>query len=98
MGESTSADWIKSSDDMLDILIEFINKVTFGEKFYGPTLMLLGRQDSVVGYKDAWSILENFLGATFAMIDMAAHNLQIEQEKIFNTLVTDWIKRVHIEN
>ena len=31
--------------------------------------MLLGRQDSSVGYKDAWSILDNYPRGTFAVLD-----------------------------
>lgn len=64
------------------------------KKFDKPTLILLGRQDSGVGYKDAWSILENFPRSTFAVLDRAGHNLQIEQEELFNCLVTEWLRRV----
>lgn len=64
------------------------------EKFNKPTLMLLGRQDSSVGYKDAWSILDNYPRATFAALDRAGHNLQLEQAEVFNCLVDEWITRV----
>ncbi len=64
------------------------------EKFNKPTLILLGRQDSSVGYKDAWSILDNYPRATFAVLDRAGHNLQIEQVEVFNSLVNEWILRV----
>jgi len=57
--------------------------------------MLLGRQDSGVGYKDAWSILDNYPRATFAVLDRAGHNLQIEQEELFNSLVSEWLVRVN---
>jgi len=60
-----------------------------------PTLILLGKQDDCVGYKDAWSILENFPRATFAILDRAGHGLQIEQENLFNSLVNDWLVRVN---
>ncbi len=65
------------------------------EKFNKPTLMLLGRQDSCVGYKDAWNILEKYPRATFAVLDRAGHNLQIEQEELFNSLVSEWLERAH---
>ncbi len=64
------------------------------EKFNKPTLILLGRQDSSVGYKDAWNILDNYPRATFSVLDRAGHNLQIEQEDLFNSLVNEWIIRV----
>lgn len=64
------------------------------KKFNEPALILLGRQDCCVGYKDAWSILENFTRATFVVLDRAGHNLQIEQENLFNSLVGEWLIRV----
>lgn len=63
------------------------------EKFVKPTLILLGRQDWCVGYKDAWNIIDNYPRATFAVLDSAGHNLQIEQVELFNLFVTEWITR-----
>lgn len=65
------------------------------EKFDKPALMLLGRQDSCVGYKDAWSIQENFPRTTFVVLDRAGHNLQIEQEVLFKSLMSEWLERVN---
>lgn len=62
--------------------------------FEKPTLILVGRQDSMVGYHDSWKILENYPRATLAVLDRAGHNLQIEQERLFNTLVDEWLDRV----
>ncbi len=59
-----------------------------------PTLFLLGRQDITVGYRDAWKIIENYPNATFAILDQAGHNLQIEKANLFNSLVNDWLDRV----
>jgi pimeloyl-ACP methyl ester carboxylesterase len=64
------------------------------KKFDKPTLFLLGRQDISVGYRDSWNIIENYPRATFAILDKASHNLQIEQEKLFNSLVNEWLDRV----
>ncbi|SFC99140.1 alpha/beta fold hydrolase [Clostridium uliginosum] len=63
-------------------------------KFNKPALIMVGRQDSCVGYKDSWNILENFPRASFAVLDRAGHNLQIEQEELFNSLVNEWLIRV----
>lgn len=63
-------------------------------KFNKPTLFLLGRQDSVVGYQDAWKIIENYPRATFVVLDQAGHILQIEQDILFNSLVNEWLDRV----
>jgi len=64
------------------------------EKFCKPTLFLMGRQDSCVGYKDAWNILDNYPRATFAVLDRAGHNLQIEQPELMHALVIEWLDRV----
>jgi pimeloyl-ACP methyl ester carboxylesterase len=62
--------------------------------FEKPTLILVGRQDGVVGYRDAWEIVESYPHGTFAVLDRAGHNLQIEQETLFNALVNEWLDRV----
>lgn len=64
------------------------------EPFKKPTLIIVGRQDSMVGYRDPLSILENYSRATFAILDRAGHNLKIEQEHLFNALVEEWLERV----
>ncbi|MFW9902535.1 MAG: alpha/beta fold hydrolase [Candidatus Thorarchaeota archaeon] len=66
--------------------------------FDKPTLFFLGRQDSNVGYRDAWKIIEKFPRATFAVLDKAGHIAQIEQEELFNALVNDWLDRVEDYN
>jgi pimeloyl-ACP methyl ester carboxylesterase len=63
-------------------------------KIYKPTLILLGREDDCVGYKDTLNILENFPRATLSILDGAGHNLQIEQEELFNSLVKEWLSRI----
>lgn len=62
-------------------------------RFEKPVLLLAGRQDNCVGYQDLWSIIEDYPRGTFAVLDMAGHNLQIEQSEIFNSLVKEWIQR-----
>ena len=65
-----------------------------GAVFQRPALILVGRQDSIVGYSDAWQILESYPRAAFAVLDRAGHNLQIEQEGLFNALVGEWLDRL----
>lgn len=62
--------------------------------FCKPSLIITGKQDSCVGYKDAWNILRNFPRATFSVLDKSGHNLHIEQEKLFFSLVEEWLERV----
>jgi len=62
-----------------------------------PTLMVMGRQDSVVGYRDHWQLIENYPRASFVILDKAGHNLQIEQDVLFNAMVKEWLDRVLAE-
>lgn len=65
--------------------------------FAGPTLILAGRQDAVVGYANAWAQLDDYPRATFAVLDSAGHDLQFEQPQIFETLVAEWLERLKRE-
>lgn len=67
------------------------------EPFMKPTLMLAGRQDSIVGYRELWQIIDVYPRASFVLLDRAGHNLQIEQEELFSSTVREWLRRVEIE-
>ncbi len=62
--------------------------------FPAPTLILTGRQDSLVGYQDAWGLVENYPRATFVTLDRAGHGLAAEQKILFQALVGEWLDRV----
>ena len=62
-----------------------------------PTLMLTGRQDSIVGYRSLWKIIEMYPRASFILLDKAGHNLQIEQDVLFAETVKEWLNRVASE-
>jgi pimeloyl-ACP methyl ester carboxylesterase len=64
------------------------------EPFAGPTLFLMGRQDAVCGYRDAWEILENYPKGTFVVLDRAGHALGTEQRDLSHALVSEWLDRV----
>ncbi|MEK4708275.1 MULTISPECIES: alpha/beta fold hydrolase [Bacillus] len=63
------------------------------KKYEKPVLLLAGRQDISVGYQDIVRIIEDYPRATLAVLDMAGHNLQIEQPDLFESLVWEWIRR-----
>jgi len=67
-----------------------VNKSMFNR----PSLFLLGKQDSSVGYKDAINIMEYYPRGSFAILDIAGHNLQIEQPQLFSSLVNEWLDRI----
>jgi pimeloyl-ACP methyl ester carboxylesterase len=62
--------------------------------FTGPTLVLAGRQDASVGYLDQLELMPRFPRGTFAVLDLAGHNLQLEQPGLFAALVGEWLDRV----
>lgn len=62
--------------------------------FLKPVTIITGRQDSIVGYRDAWRIIEKFPRGSFIVLDRAGHNLQIEQDELLSCLVNEWLKRV----
>lgn len=59
-----------------------------------PSLIMTGRQDTIVGYKDQWHLLNILPRASFAVLDATDHNLQIEAPNIFNALVQNWLERL----
>jgi pimeloyl-ACP methyl ester carboxylesterase len=67
--------------------------------FMKPALFLLGRQDNVCGYRDAWKTVENYPRATFAVLDGAGHCLGpgMEAEGLYAALAKDWLERVEAE-
>ncbi|MFG6494741.1 alpha/beta hydrolase [Fictibacillus sp. UD] len=58
-----------------------------------PSLFIVGRQDNVVGYKNAFDILYKYPRAAFSIVDTAGHNLQIEQGELFNVHFGEWLVR-----
>ena len=68
--------------------------MSFKFSFRKPALIITGRQDTAVGYRDALVLIENYPRADFVIIDSAGHMLQIEQEKIFEKLVLNWLSKL----
>ncbi|MEH7302332.1 alpha/beta fold hydrolase [Neobacillus drentensis] len=58
-----------------------------------PALLILGKQDSICGYKDHFNLFEKFSHATFAVLDQAGHMLHIEKREIVQGLIKDWLSR-----
>ena len=63
------------------------------EPFPGPSLIVTGRQDAIVRYRDAWNLLEKYRRATYVFLDRAGHPLE-EKEGIVSILIYDWLDRV----
>lgn len=67
--------------------------------FNNPCTFLVGKQDNVVGYEDAWKLCQEYYPrASFFVADEAGHNLQIEKESLFQTTFQDWVKRISVDH
>ncbi len=64
------------------------------QPFEGPSLILAGRQDPAVGYRDAWSIAESYPRASFVVLDRSEHGTTPQHGGLFKMLVRDWLDRV----
>jgi pimeloyl-ACP methyl ester carboxylesterase len=62
--------------------------------YANPTLIVTGRQDAFVGYAAAWTWLDHYPRATFAVLDRAGHALPHEQTALLNALIAEWLDRV----
>ncbi|WNM23293.1 alpha/beta fold hydrolase [Demequina capsici] len=67
------------------------------DPFTAPSLFLMGRQDHVVGYEDAWARQAHYPRATFATLDSAGHNVHLERPEVANVLMLDWLQRMRAE-
>ncbi len=56
-----------------------------------PALLVTGRQDWIVGYRDAWRLAEQLPQATFAVLDGAGHGAHVEREEIVAALLGRWL-------
>jgi pimeloyl-ACP methyl ester carboxylesterase len=65
-----------------------------GAPFERPALIVTGRQDDNTGYADVYALLEHYPRATFAVLDRAGHNLQIEQPALLDAFLDEWLNRV----
>jgi pimeloyl-ACP methyl ester carboxylesterase len=74
-----------------------VNVDLIEKPYMQPTLMIMGRQDSSVGYRDHWQLIKNYPRASFVILDKAGHNLQIEQDVLFSEMVKEWLNRVSEE-
>lgn len=68
-----------------------------GPTFGRPVLVVVGRQDSYVGYRRQWELLARYPRASFAVLDRAGHNLQAEQPEVFAALLREWLERVELD-
>lgn len=64
-------------------------------KFPAPTLILCGRHDTVVGYRDSLRLLDAYSRSTFVVLDRGTHELPLDERGVFDSMVRDWVYRVN---
>jgi pimeloyl-ACP methyl ester carboxylesterase len=106
----TELGWIRYDAEILSgvrvcqlELLEHIQQTAYGlsfdvddlrRPFDGPSLFLLGKQDSVVGFEDALTLRGQYPRAEIIVVDGAGHSLQIENPDLFNEKVQEWLTAV----
>ncbi|GAB3606918.1 alpha/beta hydrolase [Conyzicola nivalis] len=73
-------------------------EIAHPEPFVQPSLHITGRQDDVVGFRDAWSRIDHYPRASFAALDAAGHNILFEQADLCSALIADWLARIAQED
>ncbi len=63
-----------------------------GAPFEAPALIITGRIDTEVGYKDQFELMKMYPKGTYIAIADGGHNVQIEQPEIFTAVVSGWVK------
>lgn len=63
-------------------------------RFNRPTLIVTGRRDTMTGYADAWSILDDYPRATYVALDGEGHELPVRSTAVYRALVSDWLDRI----
>lgn len=61
--------------------------------FDRPALILTGRHDTEVGFRDQFRLIDIYNRASYITVDRAGHNIQIEQPEVFTSLVTSWLSQ-----
>jgi pimeloyl-ACP methyl ester carboxylesterase len=60
----------------------------------GPASVLAGRDDWILGFRDAFRLFTTLPAADFAVFAQAGHFLPLEQPARFRAAVADWLGRV----
>lgn len=84
-------DPIRADPDRYRLSAELIDE---SAKFFAPALIVCGRQDEVVGYRDSLRLLELYPRSTYAVLDRGVHGLPVDESGLFEALVRDWVTRV----
>lgn len=64
------------------------------EVFSGPTLIITGRQDHVVGFTDQAALAERYPDSELVILDRAGHNAHLDRPGAVAELLDAWLRRM----
>lgn len=73
-----------------------IDKINYIYDF--PTIAIVGKNDSVVGYRDINNIKSNYKNLRIHLIDKSGHMLQYENPTLFEEYTSKWLDEVKVYN
>lgn len=85
---------VKFMDRFYENYINLPDVEKLPKPFEKPSLIITGRQDSIVGFENQWGILKNYPRATYSVLDNTGHLLFWEQEQLTLNLFGEWLDRV----
>lgn len=62
--------------------------------YSGPMLIVVGKEDQIVGYEDQRALLSHYPEAVFHIVDPAGHNIHIDNPEAVKPLVRHWAQRL----
>lgn len=62
--------------------------------FTKPVLVVAGRQDKEVGFEEAHELALRYPRGTYVALDGAGHGLMIEQRKVLEALIINWVQKM----
>lgn len=98
--------WNKYKSDIYDAVLHqdthFLTEILDGncsfnvdeleEPFDAPCLIITGKQDTEVGYRDQFEIMDLYTCSTYIAINRAGHSLQIEQPELLTAIISSWLE------
>jgi pimeloyl-ACP methyl ester carboxylesterase len=64
------------------------------DTYNGPTLIITGKQDQIVGYEDQRALLPHYPNAEYHIVDPAGHNIHIDNPEVVKPLVRQWTEKL----
>ena len=69
-----------------------------GAPFAGETLILTGRHDSTVGFREQFKLVDSYPRATYVVASGAGHTLPHERPDLVAAVLGDWLQRLPTES